>query len=409
MFRELKFNHSLGIFFLIFGFPIYILGQSIDPIQLNKDISELNNQYKYDSSIVKLEKIIAEKSSSPLDKYHAYLQKAYTYKRLFNYPEVSNNLENALKEGIKSDQKKAVETRILIEKMFIQFDLLKFEEARTLFQQIDPKDLVLIDGTTRAFYLNVKASFHSFDKEYKEAEIALNQGIEILKKEDPQHLAAIYCKIINLAENTLDEEMAKSAFEQGMQYVEKYPIEIYKIRLLYDMSHFYLVKEDFKNAYYYQFKGSEVSGKYNAPYESGKLNLLEKELIHKKRDLELRNEQNIKLFLVVISIILLVLILVLFLLFKSHKQKRILIEIDNNRMRNELEKISQDLNEKDNLQSDFKSLNLSKRQLEIIELVKQGKTNKEIGTELFISENTVKYHLKVIYNLLGIDNRFDLK
>lgn len=388
---------------------MYVLGQSIDPIQLSKEISALNNEHKYDSSIVKLEKIITQKSSSSLDKYYAYLFKAYTYKRLFNYPEVSNNLDYALKEGMKTDQKKAIETRISIEKMFIEFDLLKFEEARLLFEQINPEDLHLVDGTTHAFYLNVKAALLSFDKEYKEAEIALNQGIEILKKEDPRHLAAIYSKIINLAEYTQDEEMAKSAFEEGMRYVEKYPIEVYKIRLWYDMSHFYLVKEDYKNAYYYQFKGSEVSGKYNAPFESGKLNLLEKELIHKKRDLELRNEQNIKLFLAIISVILLMLILVLFLLFKSNKQKRMLIEIDNIRMRKELEKRSMDLSEKDETKSDFTSLNLSKRQLEIIELVKEGKTNKEIGAILFISENTVKYHLKVIYNTLGIDNRFDLK
>lgn len=34
--------------------------------------------------------------------------------------------------------------------------------------------------------------------------------------------------------------------------------------------------------------------------------------------------------------------------------------------------------------------NLTDRQLEIIKLVKEGKTNKEIGTALFISENTDK-------------------
>ncbi|MBW1619406.1 MULTISPECIES: helix-turn-helix transcriptional regulator [Empedobacter] len=52
--------------------------------------------------------------------------------------------------------------------------------------------------------------------------------------------------------------------------------------------------------------------------------------------------------------------------------------------------------------------NLSERQLDIIELVKKGFTNKEIATELYISENTVKYHLKVIYNTLGIESRNSL-
>ena len=45
---------------------------------------ELNNQAKYDESIVTLEEIIADNSSTSLDKYYAYLNKALTYKRLFN-------------------------------------------------------------------------------------------------------------------------------------------------------------------------------------------------------------------------------------------------------------------------------------------------------------------------------------
>ena len=51
---------------------------------------------------------------------------------------------------------------------------------------------------------------------------------------------------------------------------------------------------------------------------------------------------------------------------------------------------------------------LTERQNEIITLVKQGKTNKEIGQNLFISENTVKYHLKIIYETLNIANRSEL-
>jgi len=51
---------------------------------------------------------------------------------------------------------------------------------------------------------------------------------------------------------------------------------------------------------------------------------------------------------------------------------------------------------------------LSDRQFEIINLVKQGKTNKEIGNILFISENTVKYHLKNIYDTLSVTRRIEL-
>ncbi|WP_425583588.1 response regulator transcription factor [Winogradskyella damuponensis] len=57
----------------------------------------------------------------------------------------------------------------------------------------------------------------------------------------------------------------------------------------------------------------------------------------------------------------------------------------------------------------LESHNLTERQLEVIKLVKEGKTNKEIGVELYISENTVKYHLKAIYELLGVKNRIILR
>jgi DNA-binding NarL/FixJ family response regulator len=38
-----------------------------------------------------------------------------------------------------------------------------------------------------------------------------------------------------------------------------------------------------------------------------------------------------------------------------------------------------------------------------------GKTNKEIGARLFISENTVKKQLKSIFNKLGVNSRALLK
>ena len=83
--------------------------------------------------------------------------------------------------------------------------------------------------------------------------------------------------------------------------------------------------------------------------------------------------------------------------------------LENERMRNELERLTTEINDKGEGKLDISQYNLTERQIQIINLVKEGKTNKEIGTELFISENTVKYHLKIIYNILGIENRTELK
>lgn len=89
------------------------------------------------------------------------------------------------------------------------------------------------------------------------------------------------------------------------------------------------------------------------------------------------------------------------------KKKNILVSNENNRIRAELNNLI-DANKKE-IQLDLSDFDFTERQLEIIDLVKQGKTNKEIGQELFISENTVKYHLKSIYTMMGIENRWALR
>ena len=48
---------------------------------------------------------------------------------------------------------------------------------------------------------------------------------------------------------------------------------------------------------------------------------------------------------------------------------------------------------------------LSSRELEILELVAEGWTNREIARHFWVTETTVKFHLTRIYRKLGVTNR----
>ena len=48
---------------------------------------------------------------------------------------------------------------------------------------------------------------------------------------------------------------------------------------------------------------------------------------------------------------------------------------------------------------------LTNREKSILKLLVEGKSNKEIASELFISVHTVKANLEKIYEKLGINNR----
>jgi two-component system response regulator DevR len=51
---------------------------------------------------------------------------------------------------------------------------------------------------------------------------------------------------------------------------------------------------------------------------------------------------------------------------------------------------------------------LSKRELEVLHLVSQGKSNREIAEVLSVSEKTVRNHVSSLLNKLGLNNRIEL-
>ena len=48
---------------------------------------------------------------------------------------------------------------------------------------------------------------------------------------------------------------------------------------------------------------------------------------------------------------------------------------------------------------------LSERELEVLQLIADGLTNREIASRLFLSLNTVKAHTRNIYGKLDVHNR----
>ncbi|MEJ2750291.1 MAG: response regulator transcription factor, partial [Anaerolineae bacterium] len=51
------------------------------------------------------------------------------------------------------------------------------------------------------------------------------------------------------------------------------------------------------------------------------------------------------------------------------------------------------------------AVTLSERETEVLALVAQGLTNNQVARQLHVSANTVKFHLKNIYEQLNVTNR----
>lgn len=56
-------------------------------------------------------------------------------------------------------------------------------------------------------------------------------------------------------------------------------------------------------------------------------------------------------------------------------------------------------------EAQLKQLGITKRELEILELIAHGMSNREIAEKLFVSENTVKTHSSRLFDKLGAKRR----
>ena len=89
------------------------------------------------------------------------------------------------------------------------------------------------------------------------------------------------------------------------------------------------------------------------------------------------------------------------------------LQFENNRMHDEIlqytdeiKSLSKELSKNQKGEKNhFADFDLSSRENQILDLMTQNKSNKQIANQLFISVNTVKFHIKNIYQKLQIKNR----
>lgn len=58
-----------------------------------------------------------------------------------------------------------------------------------------------------------------------------------------------------------------------------------------------------------------------------------------------------------------------------------------------------------NSQEQGDDVKLSQQQIELLQMIADGKTNAEIAEKLFVTTRTVKNYLSAVYDLLGAHNR----
>ena len=125
---------------------------------------------------------------------------------------------------------------------------------------------------------------------------------------------------------------------------------------------------------------------------------------------KLEQEERFRLFLlIVIAIIVLFSLVSVYLVWQKSKLRNALLSQEIDTLRAKIQSVFS--KETDEIVIDEKAINkglrrpLSEREIEILKYAISDRTNREIAEKVFVSINTVKFHLRNIYDKLGVSNR----
>ena len=153
---------------------------------------------------------------------------------------------------------------------------------------------------------------------------------------------------------------------------------------------------------------AELETKYQVKEKDKTIHLLKlQDQLHTK---QIRLQMLFIGFMVVV-VILLAFVFILFSKRTNLQQQELRLELQNyllrfNEVQNQLKNKKEDCREKTGFNKP-EAFNLSKQELKVLRLIAEGYKNAEIAEQLFISQNTVKTHIKNIYSKLDVKNRVE--
>lgn len=359
------------------------------PDSLDKVIYAYNNAFEYDKSIALLSRLLTDPGMSPAERSKFYLYKSYTYKRLFNYGQAMYNLDLAIEEAVKSPKPEKLVAELKAEKAFVYFDTQAYDKAAIVMKELEIQGYRHLSPEYVSFLLLQTSFLHIQKKNYNAAEKNLDDAIALARRHSPHDLPLFYGKKIHLYNATGRYDLRDSAFQEGYREAEKTGIIKYQM-YLYEVlkGELYAVK-DHASALKAQKKYDSLAHIYDYTGYAGKAQVLDKKIEDEKKLQELTRQKKQKTYL--LAMVLLLLLTIPFLYFYR-----------------KLQPVPESGEVTSAGSFDLGRYDLTIRQREIIVLVQQGKSNKEIADVLYISENTVKYHLKSIYEILGVKSRTQL-
>ncbi len=405
-----KFTNYLAIFLLLlFGF---LNAKDFNINALEKEIIQFNREGKQRLSQKKLSDLLFSGNLTKEEEANVLFYMAATYRSVSDYMMCIDYLNKSYVIAKNFPRENILRMKLDYEYAFAYFDNKEYDKAKEAMDHIATEKYFHVIPEDQSYILMQEGYLFLRNKEYDKAESRYDEAFKIMKIANYCNLPIVFVKMMELYNHKKNIKKVENIYTESMKISKSCGILKYEIYTAAEMEKIYKENNLLNNAYSIGAKIDSLRKIEDLENRVSEMHVIDKKYIEKQEAVD-----NKSIFWEQLGMIIVGIVLISFIGYSLLKSKN--LKLEKRKMEEELEQVKEDLNSySESFNSNEKSLTselsifdsdkLTDRQKDLLKLMIDGFSNKEIADKLFITESTVKYHIKNIYTILELKDRKDL-
>ena len=389
----------------------FLKAKDLNLDSLDKEITRYNREGKQALSQKKLSALLFSGDLTKEEEATVLYYMAVTYRGVCDYRMCIDYLNKASDIAEDFPKDNILQMKLDYEYAFAYFDNKEYQKSNAVMEHIAVKKYSHVLPENQAYILLQEGYLFSMNKDYYHAEKKYGEALGIMKEANYCNLPVVYVKIMDLYSQKKNIQKAEYYFSESMKISQGCSILKYEIYATSQMEIIYKENNLLDKAYTVGLKVDSLRKLENLEARVSEMHLIDKKFLERQEILESKSVFWGKAGSGIAAVVFLSLIGYSFVKSRNLKSEKLQMKEEIAQMKDDLESYAE------NPHSDEKFVNtenaildlekLTERQKDLYILMADGLSNKEIAEKLFITESTVKYHIKNIYSVLQLKDRKD--
>lgn len=405
-----KFTRLLTFFLIILVGFLNAKDLNID--SLEKDIIKYNREGKQKSSQKILSDLLFSGDLSTEEEANVLFFMATTYRSVSDYMMCIDylNKSSSIAKDLPKDH--ILKMKLDYEYAFAYFDNKEYQRSSEIMRHIASQHYKNVIPEDQSYILMQEGYLLLKKRELDTAEKKYKEALDIMKKANYCNLPIVYVKMMELYSQKKDIVKVEDLYKETMEISKGCNILKYETYATSEMEKIYKQNNLLDKAYTLGQKVDSLRKIENLDFRVSEMHVLDKKYLEERELLQDKSATMEKIGAIFVALLLLSFIGYSFFRGKNLRDENLKMEEEIEQMKVDLESYSQTVHHDEKFvdpQSTFSNFDkLTDRQKDLVKLLAEGFSNKEIAEKLFITESTVKYHIKNIYSILDLRDRKDL-